>query len=72
MKRTVGRCLPILLLLLPAIAVGGSIESVFEAAARYTVKIETITEHPFLNDFQGRSFGAGFLVVTPRPGGYKW
>ena len=62
MKRTVGRCLPILLLLLPAIAVGGSIESVFEAAARYTVKIETITEHPFLNDFQGRSFGAGFLV----------
>jgi S1-C subfamily serine protease len=55
-------CLPIVLLLLPVTAVGGSIESVFEAAARYTVKVETITEHPFLDDFQGRSFGAGFLV----------
>ena len=51
-----------MLVLLPLAAVAGPIESVFEDAARYTVKIETTTEQPFADDLQGRIFGAGFLV----------
>ena len=43
-------------------AQAGSIEAVFEDAARYTVKIETTTEHPFLDDQLGTTIGAGFLV----------
>ncbi len=62
MKRNTGKCLLLLCLMLPASGIAGSIESVFEDAARYTVKIETTTEHPFLNDQQGRTFGAGFLI----------
>jgi len=49
-------------LLLPAIASARSVESVFQEAARYTVKIETTTEYPFLGDRKGTTFGAGFLV----------
>jgi len=60
-KRITGHGL-LILLLLPLSAAAGSIESVFKDAARYTVKIETTTEHPFLDDLQGRAFGAGFLV----------
>lgn len=48
--------------LMPASVAAGSIESVFQDAARYTVKIETSTEYPFLDDRQGTTFGAGFLV----------
>jgi hypothetical protein len=40
----------------------GSIEAVFEDAARYTVKIETTTEHPFLDDQLGTTIGAGFMI----------
>jgi S1-C subfamily serine protease len=49
-------------LLMPALAGAGSIESVFQDAARYTVKIETSTEYPFLGDRKGTTIGAGFLV----------
>ncbi|MGD8349445.1 MAG: trypsin-like peptidase domain-containing protein [Gammaproteobacteria bacterium] len=49
-------------LLVPAVAGARSVESVFQEAARYTVKIETSTEHPFLGDRRGTTFGAGFLV----------
>lgn len=45
-----------------SIAFAGSIESVFQDAARYTVKIETTTEQPYMDDSQGMVFGAGFLV----------
>ena len=49
-------------LLIPAVAGARSVESVFQEAARYTVKIETSTEYPFLGDRRGTTFGAGFLV----------
>lgn len=40
----------------------GSIETVFDDAALYTVKIETTTRHPYINDTHGTIFGAGFLI----------
>ena len=40
----------------------GSIEAVFDDAALYTVKIETTTRHPYVNDTHGTTFGAGFLI----------
>lgn len=43
-----------------------TIETVFQDAARYTVKIETTTEHPYLNDTHGTVLGAGFLVDKSR------
>jgi len=44
----------------------GSIESVFQDAARYTVKIETTTEYPYDNDSYGTTIGAGFLIDKAR------
>jgi S1-C subfamily serine protease len=49
-------------MLLSSIAYAASIESVFQEAGRYTVKIETTTEHPYMDDSHGMAFGAGFLV----------
>ncbi|MCP4982695.1 MAG: PDZ domain-containing protein [Gammaproteobacteria bacterium] len=43
-----------------------SIETVFRDAARYTVKIKTTTEYPYLTDDLGTTFGAGFLVDKKR------
>ena len=39
-----------------------SIETVFDNAALYTVKIETTTRHPYVNDTHGTITGAGFLI----------
>ena len=39
-----------------------TIENVFQDAVRYTVKIETTTEHPYINDTYGTVIGAGFLI----------
>lgn len=41
---------------------GDPVESVFQNAARYTVKISTVTLHPFLDDEEGVATGSGFLV----------
>jgi len=39
-----------------------SIETVFDDAALYTVKIKTTTRHPYVNDTHGTITGAGFLI----------
>ena len=62
MKIVSGSSLLLACLLMPVAAGARSIESVFQDAARYTVKIETSTEYPFLGDRKGTTFGAGFLV----------
>lgn len=45
-----------------SVAIAGSVESVFQDAALYTVKIRTITKHPYYDDTHGTTIGAGFLV----------
>ena len=39
-----------------------SVEAVFQSADRYTVKIESYTLHPFLEDDEGFATGSGFLI----------
>ena len=52
----------ILSVLNASFAYAGSIETVFDDAALYTVKIETTTRHPYINDTHGTINGAGFLI----------
>lgn len=52
----------ILLSFLSFASFADSVESVFQDAARYTVKIQTTTLHPFLDDDEGMATGSGFLV----------
>jgi len=40
----------------------GTVETVFQDAALYTVKIETTTRHPYHDDAHGTVIGAGFLI----------
>ena len=40
----------------------GTVETVFQDAALYTVKIQTTTRHPYLNDTHGTIIGSGFLI----------
>ena len=51
-----------LLVLNASITYAASIETVFDDAALYTVKIETTTRHPYINDTHGTITGAGFLI----------
>ncbi len=54
--------IPALLAFVPFASVADSVESVFQAAERYTVKLRTTTLHPFLDDEEGVSTGSGFLL----------
>jgi len=45
-----------------SIASAGNVETVFQNAALYTVKIMTTTKHPYYDDTHGTTIGAGFLV----------
>ena len=62
MKIWIGTLVSLALLLGSFTASADSVESVFQDAARYTVKIETTTLHPFLGDDEGMATGSGFLV----------
>ncbi|MFC1560805.1 S1C family serine protease, partial [Pseudomonadota bacterium] len=62
MKTLIGTIVSLSLLLGSFTASADSVESVFQDAARYTVKIETTTLHPFLEDEEGVATGSGFLV----------
>ena len=53
---------PALLLIASFASPADSVESVFQAAERYTVKLRTTTLHPFLVDEEGVSTGSGFLL----------
>jgi len=62
MKAWISTLVSLSLLLGSLTASADSVESVFQDAARYTVKIETTTLHPFLDDEEGVATGSGFLV----------